>query len=513
MLEDCDKQSNGIFGELPAFLPTLAPGETLFSWSARYHRLSGNVHAAESSLQLFGDKRAGLRHDFPSHLDSLFRITDGLLGDTALLARERTLLGFFAPFLDEERNAAALTMMRGPSVARLKNSLGVLPSRVGAMHPLKACRACMATDLRELGVTRWHIEHQWPSVWVCRRHATVLQMFRNVNELKSLRRYTLPEDVDRSEWSAFDIKRARRKVLRRLAEFSSALVEGNRNGLDASIIRYAAIKAAAARRWITSDGSLRFQVVREAFAGYYRGLEVLPGFANLATVEKESGGLLGLMLRKYQGIRHPAKQILMLAFFFDSPDNFFEAYRDASIELAEGKASKYGVPLNRGWREELRRVVEQENKSLSQAARDLDMPLAQVVRCANKDGIGYSRRPRVLNVELEERIRSLVAQGGSRDEIVRESGVKASFLRAYLAKNQEIREVLRSTYRQNELLRRRSDFLSFLDRNRGIPISHIKRVPKNGFAWLLRKDPDWLLETMSRIGALHMNWPPLLRTL
>jgi hypothetical protein len=496
MIEDSDKPSNCLFGELPAFLPALTPGETLFSWCARYHRLSGNVHAAESSLQLFGDKRAGLRHDFPSHLDSFAQITDGLLGDTALLARERTLLGFFSPFLDEYRNASALTMMRGSSVARLKNSLGVLPSRVGAVHPLKACRACMAADLREFEVTRWHIELQWPSVWVCRRHATVLQMFRNLKELKSLRRYILPEDVGDAEWLAFEVKRDKKKVLRRVAEFSDALIAGNGTHFNAAIIRYAAIKAAAARHWVASDGSLRFQEVREAFADYYRGLEVLPGFTNLTTIEKESGGLLGLMLRRYEGTRHPSKQIMMLAFFFDSPDDFYEAYRHASIEMDKGKASEYGVPLNRAWRIDLRRVVEQDNKSLSQAARELDVPLAQVVRCANKDGIEYHRRPRVLSIELQEKIRRLVAQGRSRDEIVRESGVKASFLRAYLARNPAIREVLRSRHSMNELSMRRDNFLLLINQNKGVPISHVKRFPKNGYAWLLRHDREWLLENI-----------------
>lgn len=496
MIEDFDKPSSCLFGELPAFLPALTPGETLFSWSARYHRLSGNVLATESSRQLFGDKRAGLRHDFPSHLDSLFRITGGLLGDTELLARERTLLGFFAPFLDEHRNAAVLTMMCGSSVAKLKNSLGVMPSRVGAAHPLKACRACMATDLRDLGVTRWYIEHQWPSVWICRRHATALRMFRNSKELRCLRRYILPEDVESAEWLDLEANRARKKMLGRLADFTDALLAGNRNRLDASIIRYAAIKAAAARHWIASDGSLRFQEIREAFAEYYRGLEAMPGFTNLTTVAKEHGGLLGLMLRKYQGVRHPAKQILMLAFFFDSPDVFFEAYRHASIAMAEGEASEYGVPLNCAWRKDVRRIVEQENRSLSQAARELDISLAQVVRCANKDGIEYNRRPRVLSTELEKTIRRLVAQGRSEDEIVRESGVKASFLRAYLASNLAIREALRSTHRKNELARRRNSFLLLLEQNRGVPISRLKRVPKNGYAWLLRNDSDWLLEKM-----------------
>lgn len=496
MLEDSGKPSRGLFGELPAFLPTLTPGETLFSWSARYHRLSGNVHAAESSLQLFGDKRAGLRHDFPSHLDSFSRITDGLLGDVALMARERTLLGFFSPFFDEERNAAALMMMRGSSVARLKNSLGILPSRVGAAHPLKACRACMAADKREFGATRWYVEHQWPTVWVCRRHAAVLQMFHNSNELKSLRRYILPEDIESSVWLAFNVKGEKRKLLGRLAEFSSAIISRVPPCFDARVVRYAAIKAAAARHWVASDGSLHFQEVRGAFGAYYCGLEKLPGFANLSAVEKDSGGLLGLMLRKYEGVRHPVKQILMLAFFFDSPDDFYEAYRQASLEMTNGEASEDGVPLNRAWRKDLRWIVEQEKKSLSQAARDLGIPLAQVVRCANKDGIEYNRRPQVLNANVERNLRSLALQGRDRDEIAQELEIKESLLRAYLAKNPVLRNIWRASHIEIDLLRRRDAFLFLLSQNRGVPISRIKLIPGNGYVWLLRNDREWLLANM-----------------
>ncbi len=491
-----NKPSGSLFDELPAFLPVLTPGETLFSWSARYHRLSGNVHASESSLQLFGDRRAGLRHDFPSHLDSFSQITGGRLGETTLLAREHTLIGFFSKFLDEERFSTALNMMRSSSVARLKNSLGILPSRMGAAHPLKACRKCMATDLREFGITRWHIEHQWPSVWVCCRHAAVLQMLRNQRELKSLRRYILPEDVENSEWLAFDIKGAKRVLLGRLAEFSSALVSGSIPRFDVGVIRYAAIEAAAACHWVASDGSLRFREAREAFADYYRGLESLPGFANLLSVEKDSGGLLGLMLRKYEGARHPVKQILMLAFFFASPGEFFDAYRRASMKLANGDCSEFGRPRNQAWRSDLRRIVGDERKSLSQAARELAIPLAQVFRYANQDGLEYNRRPRILSVDLERRIRALAIQGLGKEEIAGELRVKASFLRAYLAANIDVKEILRSSQRTREVKRRRAEFLMLQNEHRGLPVSRIKRIPGNGYTWLLKNDRQWLLANM-----------------
>lgn len=114
------------------------PGETFYSLCSRHHRFSGFSTSAETTLALFGHRRSGCQHDFPSRLDAFVERTDGVHGDAAQLARERTLLGFYAPFLAASVVDGAIASMRSQSVAHLKHRLGILTSRFRANHPLMA---------------------------------------------------------------------------------------------------------------------------------------------------------------------------------------------------------------------------------------------------------------------------------------------------------------------------------------------------------------------------------------
>ena len=124
-------------------LLTWLPGETLFSLCSRQHRLWGYGLSSRSTEILFGGKRLGTRHDFPSGLDAFVLRTEGQLGSAVEIARDRTLLRFYRPFFRKAEIDYAIWTMRGPAVAHLKFRLGLLTSRFRANHPLKACVACM----------------------------------------------------------------------------------------------------------------------------------------------------------------------------------------------------------------------------------------------------------------------------------------------------------------------------------------------------------------------------------
>lgn len=134
-----DIRSGDLFDSHLSILPALLPTETLYSWCARYHRLTGNRIAADTSQQLFGTPNAGRLHDLTSHLAEFVDRTNGRFGDIESLAMRHTLLGFYAPFKPAALVQQACEAMSGPSVARLKFRLGLQASRVGALHPLKAC--------------------------------------------------------------------------------------------------------------------------------------------------------------------------------------------------------------------------------------------------------------------------------------------------------------------------------------------------------------------------------------
>lgn len=75
------------------------PGETFYSLCSRHHRFSGFATSADTTQALFGHRRSGSQHDFPSRLDAFVERTEGVHGDAERIARERTLLSFYVPFL------------------------------------------------------------------------------------------------------------------------------------------------------------------------------------------------------------------------------------------------------------------------------------------------------------------------------------------------------------------------------------------------------------------------------
>ncbi len=497
------KLQTDLFGLSPAFLPGMREGETLYSWGAQYHRLSGNVLAKESSLQLFDDGRAGLRHDFPSHLDRLVEKTGGLLGDAEAIACGRTMFGFFAPFQTREGACSVLSQMRGTSVAKVKSDLGLLPSRIGGFFPLKACPDCIKKDLSVDGLTKWHVEHQWPSTWVCRIHQRPLRAVKRGYQPRDLRRWLLPEDVPDAEWDTYAIDESSRRTMQKVAEASLHIVESKGRHLNDQLLRYVYLLGAKEREWLAPDGSLKLAQVKRLFLSYYRGLDSLPGFAVLKTAEAEHGGILGLLMRQYGWHRHPVKHVLLMTFLFDSMQRFDATY-DA-VRMASNKAGAEGLRelMEDGWSDRLRHLVEIEHESVSHAASMIGIPLAVAHRAARRHRIQYQKRPRVDGSELGERIMRMLAEGISREEILHQTGVKKTLLRAIMERHPDVRDVWRRLDSEHLRDHYRENFMKLVSEYQGVPVKKLRHVPGNGISWLYRNDREWYwahLPTMTPLG-------------
>lgn len=481
-----------LLGDLPAFLPTLASGETLFSLSARYNRLCGNALARQTSIQLFGDTRAGLRHDFPSHLDQFVAITQGLVGDAESLAYERTLFGYFAPFQNSVGAANVLAQMRGTSVKMVKSALGLLPSRLGGFFPLKACPDCIKEDMRKLSSSTWHLEHQWPSVWICRRHRKLLQAVRHAVLPKDLRRWLLPEDIKAQEWERLAISSNRdRSKLIWIAELSSHVAQRSGRHFDGQLLRYTYLLHAKRKGWLNTNGSVKLALIRSAFLDYFRGLVHIPGFDIVLDVDAQHAGMLGLLLRQYDWRRHPVKHLLLMAFLFDSIDDFELAYDLITKAHEKSGTAALEELVSESWRNELKRLVDSENKSLTRAASIIGIPLCVAIRVAKHDGLSYKRRKRVFNTDTGKEIQKMMEKGLSRDEILEKSGIKRRHLHALMARNPDLRGQWRKIDFANSRDKRRENFLRLLDQHRGVPLKRIRTIPGNGASWLYRNDRAW----------------------
>jgi hypothetical protein len=476
-----------------SFLPQLYEEETLFSWAARFHRLSGNGLASQTSLQLFGDKRAGLKPDFPSHLDQLVRITQGQIGDAKSLAFERTMFGFFAPLLDADDAFEVETLMRGTSVEKVKSLLGLQPSRIGGFFPLKACPDCIREELARLSVSSWHLEHQWPSVWICRKHSKPLHYLKRDAQPRDLRRWLLPEDVKDNEWLKPEVKLlgVKRKLFW-LAEVSHHFAQQYNKHFDCKLLRYTYLLCAKERGWLFTDGSLKLKEVRREFLKYYRGLEAIPGFECVQSVVAEQGGMLSLLMRQYHWRRHPLKHLLLIAFLYDSTADFEATHTRICHAYAIGGTRALDEMVGESWKSELKRLVEVDQMSLNSAAVEIGIPLHVAIRVANQEGITYQRKPHVLNTTLGENIFAMIGEGLSREEIFQKTGIKKSLLKDLMARVPALRDEWRRMDFERRRCRYRENFLNLVDQYRGVPIKKLRIVSGNGVSWLYRNDREWL---------------------
>lgn len=484
--------SSELLGSLPAFLPTLVPSETLFSLAARYHRLCGNASARQTSIQLFGDARAGLRHDFPSHLDQFAAITQGMVGDVESLAYERTLFGYFAPFQDAAGAAAVLGRMRGTSVEKVKSALGLLPSRLGGFFPLKACPDCIKEDMRNHSSGTWHLEHQWPSVWICRKHRKLLHAVQHAVLPKDLRRWLLPEDIKTEEWERLAISSdtARSKLIW-LAELSSHIAQRSARHFDGQLLRYTYLLQAKRKCWLNTNGSVKLGSIRPAFLDYFQCLVHVPTFRDVLDVGAQHAGMLGLLLRQYDWRRHPVKHLLMMAFLFDSITEFEFSYNFIAETHENFGTDALKELVGESWRNELKILIESENKSLTSAASIIGIPLCVAIRVAKQDGLSYKKRKRVFNTKTGMEIQKMMVDGLSRAEILEKSGIKRRHLHALMARTPDLRDQWRKLDFANSRKARRANFLKLLAKHRGVPLKRIRTIHGNGASWLYRNDRAW----------------------
>jgi hypothetical protein len=284
-------QEDSLYPSIPN-LPALLPGETLYSWCGAVHAWNGNTDVRKTSRQLFGAPYAGLLHDFPSHLAALDERTRQSLGDTRLLGRTNTLLGYFLPLVAADTSGRILQALQTGTIPHLKMSLGITASRVGASHPLKGCVDCFDDDEATHGRAYWHVTHQYPSSLVCTKHRQPLRIFDSKTTPVHQRVWLRPRHWTDREWRDVRVDTDTQMVsLIRIAEFSALLADMTPSSLRPNVLSATYQTALGRQGVVTLGGNLRLNKLVEMTRTFYHGIEKLPGFEVLASVNADWPGL------------------------------------------------------------------------------------------------------------------------------------------------------------------------------------------------------------------------------
>lgn len=482
-------------------IPVIHGEETLFSWCSLYHRLSGATFAESTSRRLFNSSTGGFIRDFPGRLDYFVQVTRSLLGDADQIMDSHTLLRLYSKFRPAMAENEVRTMMRGASVGRLKFILGLPSSRANAHHPLKFCKRCAEEEVATQGFARWWVCNQWPTAWVCEKHGQLLDRARNGISKVSRIAWFLPSDLKQSEIEVAPRLPFNTLVrLASLARLTTAISDSGEERYTPEILRLTFLAGIKHRGWVSANGHVKYEVVRDVILDECDGLEQLHGLEFIQSLHQPSFGFLGTALRGGNRYLHPSKYLLMIHFLFEKFETFVETYAKYSGVSDVSGTRKLILDPDRTCRDEkMRSMILDENRSLNQVAGLMDLSVASVVAWAKQNEIQFERRPRLETERLLDEIRRLILEGASRQEMAAKLCVRRRWLITFFARHPDLYAEWQRNHHAALLQIRRTAFRKFISTHQGIPLGKLLAIPANGYKWLLKHDRQWLADNMPQV--------------
>lgn len=482
-------------------LTALLKDETLYSLVAATQRLRADSRAEATSTVLFGSPVAGLRHDFPSHLEEFSRRTGGTFGTPDELAMQHTVLPYFTVFRTPSIVDHAIAAMAGNTVNRLKFILGLPASPAGANYPLSYCKTCTDADINCHGRAHWHRIHQLPGSYLCPIHHELL--VTSEMRLNGLGRSQLflPGDQQLNvRVAASDLAPKAVPILRRLSAIGAAtLTKVLPGGFDGPSLQACYRFELSQLGLLTPAGFIRANDFVRALIAHFQPISSLSPFDRVISASCVET-LLRLIRKPRNGIS-TLTHLVLIEFLFGNWERFIAAYRwenqlslpfggsDAiSPDKDELPATDLASALNRitdgyqSGRGSLRALCAAERVDINTAMRWIGrLGLTEI-----------ARRPRLVTKTVRRLVVSLLEAGHPLRDVCTQTSLSKSTIHRILNDT----GTLRTTWKASALERRRKierDRLNvFLASNPDATMLVVRETTEIGYNWLFRHDRPWL---------------------
>lgn len=491
--------ANDLFGE-STFLAWL-PGETLFSLVSRHHCFWGHPLAARTCEQFFCHSRAGSQHDLPSRLSHFVARTDGCFGDVEDVAKHYTLLAYYAAFISADELENAIACMASGSVAHLKLRLGILTSRFRANHPLKACEACMDEDRADFGWAYWHGEHQYPGVWICRKHDQLLKE----SNLKA-------NGVERFQWHLparahfrelqIEQQGAIAHELAAIQDLSRHVIDlvtqSTHRAIDAGRLHEVYRAQLVRRGWVTAGGNFRMPEIASSFLGHVKHLRVLPELEALPATVNETVPQLGRLLRPPRSGTHPLRHMVLINWLFGTAEAFWQAYSSAlnpPVPLPIEVISSAGQPDRDGKdprHEQLISLLSLKKQSFRMAAKVIGIDVGTAIAWAAQAGLSVPRRPKKLTGALRQQTIMALRNGTDKAVAATIANVSVVTITKLLLSEVGLHVAWCQSREKRARTSARKVWLRLLKTQPGLGVKLMRAVNPSAYSWLYRNDRVWL---------------------
>jgi hypothetical protein len=475
-----------------ASIPKFQESETLYSWCGRFHQLSCNTSERNTSRQLFRHPSAGFRPDFPTPVGHIHSKSKGHLESLEEFITNRTMFGFYRPFLPLTRANALATAIESGTYQHVNQQLGLPASLPELSNLLKACAICLEEDFTNFSFSWWRMRNQWPSTLVCIQHQQPLIYVRYQFRHDTLKDWILPCRIQSSEfWQDFRVSEAMLYRMSEITNWGHSIGSESNIFLDTTILRYCYLLKAKEDDYLAMDGSVKLIHLKKSFLDWIGDCVQLPTLSFAKQIQDPNAGFIGQLIRQYPGIRHPLKHILMIAFLFKETRDFFEMYDYvSSIYNLEGDLQLRKKLKN--VQDTLLNLVSNENRSVNSAAAELGVSVTQAIKLLKKTQTPYQKRPKILGSEKEKDLSKALFAGEDRARICQKLNIRKSFIKDYLAANPILKSEWEKKHKIKLIKIYRKRFLNILKANPGLPVKKLKGIRGNGIQWLQRHDKKWL---------------------
>lgn len=501
------------------WLPSWLPDESLYSLSARYHRLSGHVSSKVTARILYGHARRGYQHDFCAGIGHLATVSRGSLGEAIEIARSRSMLPYFLPFRSADDANEAVTRMCGTSVHSLKYQLGILTSRFRANHPLKSCLSCIQDDVENHGVPYWHLSHQYPTSLLCTTHREPLWLERSKSDGRARFEWLLPDEIKRSFpiVGQTETNQVNMRAYSKVTDMSLGLAQLPASfRFDNSQLRKALEEQLTNHSLMASPSVLRKNEAARSYIQKVGCLSSATTLQGLPSNVRQAIAQLNLVLRKASPGTHPARILSIVAWLWEDWADFIRDYDAKPVRSRKHASATTEAASSTAMDSRLENLLIdsiRSGASISAAAKSVGIATATAQRLAVRHGISIERRSKKLTVELQRVLIAAASKGRSKRAIARILDIDRQTVMRFINTEPGLAITWKDACARRVMRGKRTTWEGAVERIGHLGTRAVREREPAAYAWLYRNDRKWLVDYNQRKVAAGRNnnsavdWP------
>jgi hypothetical protein len=465
--------------------PNFYPEETVTSFVVRQVLSSAYPSIRISQNLLWGNENLQINSSFPSLLPW---ISNQFSLNTSTIINSQTSLNYFRPFLSKSKYHQINSAFGKGDTDFIHKWLGITSNRIKEKETLSYCPLCASADIKKVGVAYWHRQHQLCGIQQCSVHGI------DLIEIEAKRRNLLiPPQVKCLE-ETINISLTLPFVIFSQWFLSQSEVEHFNFKQLTDCYRMALFERGLACQSL----GVRQQELRCELIDHYE-LELKTKEWHRIFESNQTYPYPQQLFYNYNKCHlHPAKHIALIAFLFNSPSEFLNAY-DSAKERTDIQSQQTPTEDKSNLVKKITaRIMKLSKKGLSLRSISKSVGLSVIAvkaKVLSNGGVISRRASKLFSDERRSIFRKLFI-GMPTKKIAKQFGISVGAVEQLLTQYPAIvKQRQHFRYREKQV-KHRSILSAAMAKNPNYSRTKLKIKVSASYLWLFKNDNQWLYKNL-----------------